>query len=117
MGIDWEKTQPSPQLEDLSKSLVCEIGEQYLSTGTGVPDHPKRVELGRHRHLLNSLVQSRFISNISNKFHPAFAALYYLPPERRSRCEEATTWVLRAFRLCTRLVEDRLSLLRRLRTQ
>ena len=97
MGIDWEKTQPSPPLDDFSKSLVQEIAEQFLNIGSGVPDHAKKVELGRNRHLLNSLVQGRFISNISNKFYPAFAALYYLPPELRARCEEATTCVLRAF--------------------
>jgi predicted nucleotide-binding protein len=97
MGIDWEKTKPSPELDGLSKSLVCEITEQFLNTGAGIPDHEKRVQLGRHRHLLNSLAQRRFISNIGNKFYPAFAALYYLSPELRTRCEDATTWVLRAF--------------------
>lgn len=98
MGIDWEKTQqPNPQLDDLSKSLVREIAEHFLNTGTGVPDHAKRVDLGKNRHLLNALVQLNLITNIGNRFYPAFAALYYLPPELRERCEVATSWVLKAF--------------------
>ena len=97
MGIDWEKTQPNPQLDDLSKSLVRDIAEQFLNTGTAVADHAKRVHLGKNRHLLNSLVQRQFITNIGNKFYPAFAAVYYLPPELRECCEVATAWVLKAF--------------------
>ena len=98
MGIDWEKTQqPNPQLDDLSKSLVREIAEHFLNTGTGVPDHAKRVDLGKNRHLLNALVQLNLITDIGNKFYPSFAALYYLSPELRARCEVATAWVLKAF--------------------
>ncbi len=95
--MDWDRVQPKPPLDDSSMALVREIAEQFLATGSGVPDHTKRVELGRQRHLLNSLVQNSFLRNICNKFYPAFAALYYLPPHLRTRCEEACTWVLRAF--------------------
>lgn len=97
MGIDWEKTQPNPPLDDFSKSLVRGIAEHFLKTGTGVPDHAKRVDLGKGRHVLSSLVNRNFITNIGNKFYPAFAALYYLPTELRERCELATAWVLKAF--------------------
>jgi predicted nucleotide-binding protein len=97
MRIDWENTQPTPELDDLSKGLVREIAEQFLKTGAGVPDHAKRVELGGHRHLLNGLIQRNFITNIGNKYYPAFAALYYLPPELRARCEEAAACVLKAY--------------------
>jgi predicted nucleotide-binding protein len=103
MGIDWEKTPPNPQLDDFSKSLVREIAEHFVKTGTGVPDHAKKVELGKRRHLLNTLVQKGFVSNISNKFYPAFAGLYFLSPKLRARFEEATEWVLRA---CQALYKD-----------
>jgi len=95
--MDWDRVQPKPPLDDSSMALVREIAEQFLATGNGVPDHAKRVELGRQRHLLNSLVQNSFLRNIGNKFYPAFAAVYYLPPGLRARCEEACTWVLQAF--------------------
>lgn len=97
MPIDWEKTPPRPPLDDFSKGLVREIAKQFLETGAGVPDHAKRVELGKNRHILNVLVQRNFITNIGNKFYPAFASLYYLSPKLRARCEQATAWVLKAF--------------------
>jgi hypothetical protein len=97
MPIDWEKIQPSPQLDEFAKALLIDIARQFLDTSSGVPDHAKRVELGKRRQVLNELAQHNFISNIGNKYYPAFAALRYLPPEQRARCEDATTWVFRAF--------------------
>lgn len=44
-----------------------------------------------------SVAQHNLISNISNKYYPAFAAVHYLAPEQRARCEDATTWVFKAF--------------------
>src|SRR5712692_6976327 len=98
MQIDWEKTEPNSQLDDLSKSLVREITENFLVTGTGQPDREKSVALGKGRRLLDALVQNGFVMNIANRYYPRFAALYFLSPELRERCEEATTWVLKAFR-------------------
>src|SRR5207302_535541 len=72
--------------------------ENFLATGTGQPDREKRVALGKDRRLLDALVQNGFVMNIANRYYPRFAALYFLSPELRERCEEATTWVLKAFR-------------------
>lgn len=97
MAINWETAQPVPRLDDLARTLVREIAERFINKGTGLPDHAKWVELGKDRHLLSSLTQKTFIANIANKFYPSFAALYFLTPELRARCEEATTLVFKAF--------------------
>jgi predicted nucleotide-binding protein len=97
MPIDWEKIQPSPQLDEFSRDLLLSIAQQFFETGKGVPDHAKRVELGKRRQVLNELAQRNLICNIGNKYYPAFAAVRFLPPEQRARCEDATTWVFRAF--------------------
>ncbi len=96
MGIDWDKTKLSPELDDLSKSLVREITEHFLESGTGVQDWERRVALGKDRRLLDALVQKGFVMNVANRFYPRFAALYYPRPDQRTRCEESTTWVLKA---------------------
>jgi predicted nucleotide-binding protein len=95
--MDWDKARPKPPLDDSSKAILRKITEQFLATGNGIPDHAKRVELGPQRHLLNVLVHRLFLRDIGNKFYPGFAALYYLPPSLRARCEKACTWVIRAF--------------------
>jgi hypothetical protein len=65
------------------KSLVREIGEAFLSTGTGIPDHQKRVQLGKNRNLLNELVQLGLIRSNWNRYYPTFPALYFLSPSLR----------------------------------
>jgi predicted nucleotide-binding protein len=97
MQIEWEKIPPGPELDSLGKSLLREIAQHFLLTGTGLPDRAKRMELGKDRHALDSMVGRSLITNIGNKYYPAFAALYYLPPEMRTRFEEATARVLKAF--------------------
>ncbi|PYT54335.1 MAG: hypothetical protein DMG43_06545, partial [Acidobacteria bacterium] len=83
MGIDWNSTKPNPELDDLSKSLVREIVEHFLATGTGIDFWETRVALGKDRRLLDALVQKGFVMNIANRLYPRFAALYYLRPDQR----------------------------------
>ena len=89
MGIDWNSTKPNPELDDLSKSLVREIVEHFLATGTGIDFWETRVALGKDRRLLDALVQKGFVMNIANRLYPRFAALYYLRPDQRTRCEDS----------------------------
>lgn len=98
MQIDWGNIERTPELNDLSKSLIREISENFFATGTGLPDHKKKVELGKDRLLLDALLKEGLAMNIAGRYYPRFAALYFLTPELRRRCEEATTWVLKAAR-------------------
>ncbi len=97
MTNEWDKFPPNFQLDDLAKSVLHEIADHFLSTGSGLPDRPKRNELGKNRRTLDLLVSKSLVTDITNKYYPAFASLYYLSPETRNRFEAATTLVLKAF--------------------
>jgi len=96
MQFEWELLRPNQDLAEAQKSLVREAGETFLKTGNGIPYHQKRIDLGRNRRLLDGLAQLQLIKNISNKYFPSFASLYYLTPEQRNYCLEATDCVFRA---------------------
>jgi predicted nucleotide-binding protein len=83
MQFDWDLLKPEQELTEDQKSLVREIGETFLTTGTGIPDHQKKVQLGKNRHLLNGLVQLGIIRSNWNRYYPTFPALYFLSPPLR----------------------------------
>ncbi len=83
MQFDWDLLRPEQELTEGQKSLVREIGETFLSKGTGIPDHQKRVQLGKNRNLLNELVQLGLIRSNWNRYYPTFPALYFLSPPLR----------------------------------
>jgi predicted nucleotide-binding protein len=83
MKFDWDLLRPEQELTEVQKSLVREIGETFLTTGTGIPDHQKKVQLGKNRNLLTGLVQLGLIRSNWNRYYPTFSALYFLPPALR----------------------------------
>ncbi len=83
MQFDWELLKPEQGLTEAETSLVQEIGETFLSTGTGIPDHQKRVQLGKNRKLLNELAHLGLIRRDWNRYYPTFPALYFLSPVLR----------------------------------
>src|SRR5882762_10669348 len=83
MQFDWDLLKPQAELTESQKSLVREVGETFLMTGTGIPSHQKRVQLGKNRNLLNELVQLGLIRSNWDRYYPTFPALYFLSPTLR----------------------------------
>src|SRR2546427_3036942 len=96
MRIDWERFGPQPEIDEASKALIREIADHFIQEGTGTPYGEKRTALAKDRRLLDELAVKGLIINVAMRYYPTFAALYYLPPNLRKSCEEATEWVLKA---------------------
>lgn len=80
MSFNWELLRPNQDLNEAHQALVREIGETFLKTGEGIPDHQKRVQLGKARNRLNELQQLGLIRNMWNRYFPTFPGVYYLSP-------------------------------------
>lgn len=78
MQFDWNLLSSDKALSEAQASLAREICESFLTTGMGISDHQKRVELGRNRNLLNELIQLGLIRNNWNRYYPSFPGLLFV---------------------------------------
>ena len=104
MGFDWNLLKPGREITDDQRSLVIEIGLNFLTKGSGTPIHKKMVELGGRRTLLAEIEQIGLIRNHWNSYYPTFPALYFLPQPIRDGYAGYLHYILKAIRL---LFEDR----------
>jgi len=96
MQFDWNLLKPEREVSSSQASLAREIAGTFLITGIGIPDHQKRVELRKDRHLLDELLQFGFIRNIANRFYPTFPGLYLVDSPLRDTYAMALDLMFRA---------------------
>lgn len=98
MEFDWNLLKPNQELSEAQASLGREIAGTVLITGVGIPDHEKRVGLGKDRHLLDELIQFGLIRNVANRFYPTFPGLYLVDSFLRDTYAAALDLMFRAIK-------------------